>query len=44
MEVPTHRSTQGKEKKKDPAVDDPKLRALVEKFHGEVIEVIKPEQ
>ena len=33
-----------KEKTKEAAVTDPKLRALVDKFHGEVIEVIKPEQ
>jgi DNA polymerase-3 subunit gamma/tau len=33
-----------KEKAKETAVTDPKLRALVDKFHGEVIEVIKPEQ
>ncbi len=33
-----------KEKAKEAAVTDPKLRALVDKFHGEVIEVIKPEQ
>ena len=32
-----------KEKAKEAAVSDPKLRALVDKFHGEVIEVIKPE-
>jgi len=44
VEIPAKHSAQGKEKKKDSAVDDPKLRALVEKFHGEVIEVIKPEQ
>ena len=42
--VASGRGTQRKEKVKDPAEDDPKLRALVEKFHGEVIEVIKPEQ
>lgn len=33
-----------KEKARETAVSDPKLRALVDKFHGEVIEVIKPEQ
>ncbi|HXU38142.1 MAG TPA: DNA polymerase III subunit gamma/tau [Blastocatellia bacterium] len=33
-----------KEKAREAAVSDPKLRALVDKFHGEVIEVIKPEQ
>jgi DNA polymerase-3 subunit gamma/tau len=33
-----------KEKAKEAAASDPKLRALVDKFHGEVIEVIKPEQ
>ena len=33
-----------KEKVKAAAEDDPKLRALIDKFHGEVIEVIKPEQ
>jgi hypothetical protein len=33
-----------KESVKAPSADDPKLRALVDKFHGEVIEVIKPEQ
>jgi hypothetical protein len=42
--VASERRTQRKEKVKDPAEDDPKLQALVEKFHGEVIEVIKPEQ
>jgi DNA polymerase III subunit gamma/tau len=40
----SERRTQRKEKVKDPAEEDPKLQALVEKFHGEVIEVIKPEQ
>lgn len=44
VRVASERGTQRKEKIKDPAEDDPKLRALVEKFHGEVIEVIKPEQ
>lgn len=44
VDIATERGTQRKEKIKDPAEDDPKLRALVEKFHGEVIEVIKPEQ
>ena len=33
-----------KENAKAASVDDPKLRAFVDKFHGEVIEVIKPEQ
>ena len=33
-----------KEKAKAALEDDPKLRALIDKFHGEVIEVIKPEQ
>jgi DNA polymerase III subunit gamma/tau len=33
-----------KEKLKAAVEDDPKLRALIDKFHGEVIEVIKPEQ
>ena len=42
--VAKERGAQRKEKVKDPAEDDPKLQALVEKFHGEVIEVIKPEQ
>ena len=32
------------QKVKEAVVSDPKLRALVDKFHGEVIEVIKPEQ
>jgi DNA polymerase-3 subunit gamma/tau len=32
-----------KEKAKAAVEDDPKLRALIDKFHGEVIEVIKPE-
>lgn len=32
------------QKAKEAAVSDPKLRALVDRFHGEVIEVIKPEQ
>jgi DNA polymerase-3 subunit gamma/tau len=40
----SERGLQRKEKSKDAAEDDPKLRALVDKFHGEVIEVIKPEQ
>jgi DNA polymerase III subunit gamma/tau len=44
VRVASERGTQRKEKVKDPAEDDPKLQALVEKFHGEVIEVIKPEQ
>lgn len=38
------REPQRKVKAKGAAEDDPKLRALVDKFHGEVIEVIKPEQ
>jgi DNA polymerase-3 subunit gamma/tau len=33
-----------KVKAKAPSEDDPKLQALLDKFHGEVIEVIKPEQ
>ena len=33
-----------KEKVKEAAEDNPKLRALVDKFHGEIIEVIKPEK
>jgi DNA polymerase-3 subunit gamma/tau len=33
-----------KENVKAASADDPKLRALVDKFHGEVIEVIKPDQ
>jgi hypothetical protein len=33
-----------KERIKDTAEDNPKLRALVDKFHGEIIEVIKPEK
>jgi DNA polymerase III subunit gamma/tau len=44
VRVASDRGTQRNEKVKDPAEDDPKLQALVEKFHGEVIEVIKPEQ
>lgn len=32
------------EKANEAAASDPKLRALVDKFHGEVIEVIKPER
>ena len=30
-----------KEKSKEPADDNPKLRALVDKFHGEIVEVTK---
>ena len=33
-----------KPKAKGAPEEDPKLRALLEKFHGEVIDVIKPEQ
>ena len=35
---------QRKAKAKVAAEEDPKLQALLDKFHGEVIEVIKPEQ
>jgi DNA polymerase-3 subunit gamma/tau len=38
------RAPQRKEKSKAAAEHDPKLQALLDKFHGEVIEVIKPEQ
>ena len=38
------RVSQRKVKAKGAAEDDPKLRALLDTFHGEVIEVIKPEQ
>ena len=38
------RGPQRKVKAKGAAEDDPKLQALLDKFHGEVIEVIKPEQ
>lgn len=44
VRVASESRSQRKEKVKDPAEDDPKLQALVDKFHGEVIEVIKPEQ
>jgi DNA polymerase-3 subunit gamma/tau len=40
----SERGLQRKEKPKVAAEDDPKLQALIDKFHGEVIEVIKPEQ
>jgi hypothetical protein len=40
----SERRLQRKEKPKGAAEDDPKLQALLDKFHGEVIEVIKPEQ
>jgi len=40
----SERRPQRKEKSKGAVEDDPKLRALVDKFHGEVIEVIKPEE
>ena len=39
----SERRLQRKEKPKGAAEDDPKLQALLDKFHGEVIEVIKPE-
>jgi len=38
------RGPQRKVKAKAPSEDDPKLQALLDEFHGEVIEVIKPEQ
>ena len=38
------RVPQRKEKSKGGSEHDPKLQALLDKFHGEVIEVIKPEQ
>jgi hypothetical protein len=40
----SERPPQRKEKSKAAAEHDPKLQALLDKFHGEVIEVIKPEQ
>ncbi len=40
----TKRGSTQKDKLKGAAEDDPKLQALLDKFHGEVIEVIKPEQ
>jgi hypothetical protein len=40
----SERAPQRKEKPKGAAEHDPKLQALLDKFHGEVIEVIKPEQ
>jgi DNA polymerase-3 subunit gamma/tau len=40
----TTRTPQRKVKSKGAAEEDPKLRALLDTFHGEVIEVIKPEQ
>ena len=36
--------TPATDKLKDLVDDNPKLRALVDKFHGEIIEVIKPEK
>jgi hypothetical protein len=39
----SERAPQRKEKSKGAAEHDPKLQALLDKFHGEVIEVIKPE-
>jgi hypothetical protein len=38
------RGSQRKAKAKGVAEEDPKLQALLDTFHGEVIEVIKPEQ
>jgi DNA polymerase-3 subunit gamma/tau len=38
------RAPQRKVKSKGPVEEDPTLRALLDTFHGEVIEVIKPEQ
>ena len=35
---------QRKEKAKEAAADNPKLRSLVDKFHGEIVEVTKPEK
>ena len=40
----SERAPQRSEKSKGAAEHDPKLQALLDKFHGEVIEVIKPEQ
>ncbi len=40
----SERAGNQQEKTKAAAEDDPKLRALLDKFHGEVIEVIKPER
>ena len=39
----SERGPQRKEKSKAPAEHEPKLQALLDKFHGEVIEVIKPQ-
>jgi DNA polymerase-3 subunit gamma/tau len=39
----SERAPQRKEKSKAESEHDPKLQALLDKFHGEVIEVIKPE-
>lgn len=33
-----------KEKPKEPVDDNPKLRALVDKFHGEILEVTKSDK
>ena len=41
---PGERLSQPKVKAKGAAEDDPKLRALLDTFHGEVIEVIKPDR
>jgi len=43
-EQSSERGSKQKEKAKGAAEEDPKLRALLDTFHGEVIEVIKPEQ
>jgi DNA polymerase-3 subunit gamma/tau len=40
----SERSPRRKEKLRTAAPEHPKLQALVDKFHGEVIEVIKPEK
>jgi DNA polymerase-3 subunit gamma/tau len=42
--APEAAEPQRSQKSKEAAVSDPKLRALVDRFHGEVIDVIKPEQ
>ena len=42
--VPSETAQQRQQKTRSAAHDDPRLTALIDKFHGEIIEVIKPDQ
>jgi len=42
--VPSESNQQRTQKAESAASDDPRLTALIDKFHGEIFEVIKPDQ